>query len=65
VIRVGLLLHEKLYADARRELLAGIAAEPGSPTFRELLGVVYDRTGLEELAVVEFEEASMLSRPKP
>jgi len=65
VIRVGLLLHEKLYADARRELLARIATEPASPTFRELLGVVYDRTGLEELAVVEFEEASMLSRPKP
>jgi hypothetical protein len=64
VMRVGVLLQERLYADARRELLDAIAMDAGVPTFRQLLGLVYERTGLEDQAVLENEEAAMLSRPR-
>ncbi len=57
VLRAGLLLQERLYADARRELLAGLAADPDEPTLHVLLGQVYERVGLAELAVREFAEA--------
>jgi hypothetical protein len=64
VMRVGLLVQERLYAEARRELLAALAAEPAAPSLRQLLGLVYERTGLEDLAGLEFDEAGMLSRPR-
>jgi hypothetical protein len=65
VMRVGLLLREELYADARRALLDGIAAEPSAATYQQLLGYVYERTGLDDLAVLAYEEAGRLSTPKP
>jgi hypothetical protein len=65
LMRAGLLFHEKLYADSRRELLAAIAAAPREPTLRLLLGHVYDRTSLKELAAKEFEEAEALTMPSP
>jgi hypothetical protein len=63
VMRAGLLVRERLYADARRELLAAIAANPEAPTLRELLGQVYERTGLSDLAAQAYAEATTLSRP--
>jgi hypothetical protein len=64
LMRAGLLFQETLYADARRELLTAIAASPQEPTLRLLLGHVYDRTGLTQLAATEFDEAEALSAPK-
>src|SRR5262245_4626853 len=64
LMRAGLLFQETLYADARRELLTAIAASPEEPTLRLLLGHVYDRTGLTQLAATEFDEAEALSAPK-
>jgi hypothetical protein len=64
VARAGLLLQERLYADARREILAGLAADPAAATLRQLLGLVYERSGLGDLAVQEYEEATMLSTPR-
>lgn len=65
LLRAGLLFQEGLYADARRELLAGIAADPDEPTLRLLLGYVYDRVGLTELAAQEFDEAQYLATRSP
>jgi len=65
LMRAGLLFQEGLYADARRELQAGIAADPDEPALRLLLGYVYDRVGLAELAASEFDEAQYLSTRKP
>jgi hypothetical protein len=65
LLRAGLLFQEGLYADARRELAAAVAADPDEPTLRLLLGYVYDRTGLTELAAQEFDEAEYLASPKP
>jgi hypothetical protein len=64
VTRAGLLLQERLYTDARREILAGLAADPRAPTLRQLLGLVYERSGLEDLAIREYEEATALSSPR-
>lgn len=60
LMRAGLLVQERLYADARRELMAGITQYPQEATLHQLLGYVYDRTGPERLAINEFDEAEAL-----
>jgi hypothetical protein len=65
LMRAGLLYQEGLYAEARRELVAAIAKDPDEPTLRQLLGYVYDRTGLQDLAAQEFDEAEFLATRKP
>jgi hypothetical protein len=65
LMRAGLLFQETLYADARRELLTAIAAAPEEATLHLLLGHVYDRTGLKQLAGNEFDEAEALAAPRP
>ena len=61
LMRAGLLFQEKLYADARRELVAGIAKYPDEATLHMLLGHVYERTDLKQLAGNEFDEAEALA----
>jgi hypothetical protein len=61
LMRAGYVLREGLYADARRELLTALAADPDEPTMHLLLGQVYDTIGLGELAQREFIEARDLS----
>jgi hypothetical protein len=65
LMRAGLLFQETLYADARLELIAAIAAAPEEATLHLLLGHVYDRTGLGLLAAREFDEAEALAGPRP
>jgi len=65
LMRAGLFFREGLYAEARRELMAAIAQDPDEPTLRQLLGYVYDRVGLAELAAQEFDEAEFLATRKP
>jgi len=65
LMRAGLLFQETLYADARRELVQAIAASPAEATLHLLLGHVYDRTGLKQLASNEFDEAEALAAPRP
>jgi hypothetical protein len=65
LIRAGLFFQEGLYAEARRELMAAIAQDPDEPTLRQLLGHVYDRVGLIDLAAQEFDEAEFLATRKP
>ncbi len=61
LMRAGLLFQERLYADARRELMAGIAQHPDEAALHLLLGHVYDRTGLERQAASEFDDAEALA----
>jgi hypothetical protein len=65
LVRAGLFFQEGLYADARRELMTAIAQDPDEPTLRQLLGYVYDRVGLIDLAAQEFDEAEFLATRKP
>lgn len=65
VLRAGLLVQEQLYHDARREVLAAIAADPDEPTLHLLLGWVYERTGLTDLAASAFAEAHYLTTRAP
>ena len=57
VMRGGFLLQEGLVADARREILLGLSREPRNPTLHLLLGYVYQRGGLIDLAAQQFDEA--------
>jgi hypothetical protein len=61
LLKAAALMRERFYADARRELLRGVAASPDEPTLHVLLGDVYERTGLENLAAAEYDEAEALS----
>ena len=45
--------------------MAAIAQDPDEPTLRQLLGYVYDRVGLIDLAAQEFDEAEFLATRKP
>ena len=65
VMRGALLLRERLHAQARQELLQGIAANPEDPTPHFLLGEVYDLIGLPELASGELLKARDLSHGRP
>ncbi|HET7876613.1 MAG TPA: hypothetical protein VFN71_13915 [Methylomirabilota bacterium] len=65
LMRAGFLFRERLHAQARRELLQAIAADPDEPTLHLLLGQVYERIGLRELATRELIEARDLSRGRP
>jgi len=65
LMRAAFLLREGLYEDVRRELIGGISRDPAESTLHVLLGQVYERIGLPDLAAGAFEQASALSGPKP
>jgi len=61
VLRAGLLAEEGYLHDARRVVVAALAKDRDEPTLHLLLGDLYTRTGLKELAAESFEEAQFLS----
>lgn len=65
LMRVGFLFEQGLYAEARKELQAALAVDPEEPSLHLMLGHVYERTGLTELAAEEFDEAEFLSTRTP
>jgi hypothetical protein len=60
VMRAGLLAREGLLHDARRVVLAALDADRDEPTLHLLLGDLYTRTGLTDLAAESFDEAQFL-----
>jgi hypothetical protein len=60
VLRAGLLAREGLLHDARRVVVAALVADRDEPTLHLLLGDLYTRTGLTDLAAESFEEARFL-----
>ncbi len=65
LMRAGFLFQQELYCEVRRELLAAIAADPEEPSLHLMLGHVYERTALTELAAEEFDEAEFLASRTP
>ena len=61
VLRAGLLAREGFLHDARRVVITALAADRDEPTLHLLLGDLYTRTGLTELAAESFDEAQYLS----
>lgn len=61
LLRAGLMVREGVHADARRELITAIRANPDEAALHQLLGHVYERTGLDQLASHEFDEAERLT----
>lgn len=60
VLRAGLLAREGFFHDARRVVLAALAADRDEPTLHQLLGDLYTRIGLSDLAAESFDEAQFL-----
>jgi hypothetical protein len=61
LVQAGLLYKEGLHDEARRRLATAIAADPGEPTLRLLLGHLAVEVGLHRLAAEAFEDARELS----
>jgi len=64
-MRAGVFIREGLFHDARRELMAGIAVDPNEATLHLLLGGVYERIGLTDLADAAYGEAESLLTRRP
>jgi hypothetical protein len=60
VMRAGLLAREGLLHDARRVAVAALDTDRDEPTLHLLLGDLYTRTGLANLAAESFDEAQFL-----
>lgn len=58
--QVAYLTSQGLVLDARLTLMAALANEPADSTFHVLLGDVYERLGLPELAAESFDQARFL-----
>ncbi len=59
-VKGGALAAEGLFHDARLVALAALARDPDEPTLHMLLGHLYLKTGLPQLAAESFDEAQFL-----
>lgn len=59
-LRVGFLAREGLIHDARLALTAALLKDPDEPTLHLLLGNLYLKTGLPEIAAESYDEAQFL-----
>jgi len=62
VMRAALLAREGLLHDARRVVVGALDGDRDEPTLHLLLGDLYTRTGLADLAAESFDEAQFLLR---
>ena len=60
VLKAGLLAEQGLLHDARLSLIAALAKDQDEPALHVLLGDLYAKSGLPELAAVEYGEAHFL-----
>ncbi len=59
-LRVGFLADNGLIHDARLSVLAALAKDPDEPTLHAVLGNLYAKGGLSELAAESYDEAEFL-----
>jgi hypothetical protein len=64
-LKVGLLLREGLIHDARLVLTSALTKDPDEPTLHLLLGNLYLRTSLPDMAAESYDEAKFLLTAKP
>ena len=64
VLKANFLMSKELYYEAREILTDAIGADSDEPTLHFVLGELYDKIGLKNLATEEFNEAEFLSKAK-
>lgn len=64
VLKANLLMSKELFHDAREILTEAIAADSDEPTLHFVLGELYDKIGLKNLATDEYNEAEYLAKAK-
>ncbi len=62
ILKSAFLISNELYHDAREVLTEAVKSDPDEPTLHFLLGDVYDKTGLKNLAADEYGEADFLGK---
>jgi len=65
ILKGSFLISKELYYDARETLLEAAKSDPQEPTLYFLLGEVYEKTGLKNLAQEAYSEAELLTERKP
>jgi hypothetical protein len=65
LMRSAFLFERGLYSEAQRALRDALAADPDEPSLHLMLGHVYERVGLKDLAAEEFDEAQFLVSAPP
>jgi Flp pilus assembly protein TadD len=65
LLRAGFLFERELYAEAQKELQAATSADPDEPDLHVMLGQIYERLSLQELAAQEYDEAQFLISAPP
>ncbi len=64
VLKANLLMSKELFHDAREILTEAIAADSDEPTLHFVLGELYAKIGLKNLATDEYNEAEYLAKAK-
>lgn len=64
VLKANLLMSKELFHDAREILTEAISADSDEPTLHFVLGELYDKIGLKNLATEEYNEAEYLAKAK-
>lgn len=65
ILKSTLLVSQELFHEAREVLTEAVNADPDEPTLHFLLGEVYEKTGLKNLAMDEYSEAEFLAKKRP
>jgi hypothetical protein len=65
ILKSTLLVSQELFHEAREILMEAVNADPDEPTLHFLLGEVYEKTGLKNLAMDEYSEAEFLAKKRP
>lgn len=65
ILRASLLVSQELFHEAREILTEAANADPDEPTLHFLLGEVYEKIGLKNLALDEYSEAEFLAKKRP
>ncbi len=65
ILKGSLLISHELFYEARETLTETVKADPDEPTIHFLIGEIYEKTGLKNLASEEYSEAEFLLRKRP
>ena len=64
ILKAGLLVSHELYHEAREALVEAMNGDPDEPTLHFLLGEIYEKTGLKNLAFEEYSESEFLLKKR-